>query len=345
MEALVKFAREAGMMEVREIPEPEPGPGQVKILVKAAGVCGTDLHIYQNEFPHNPPVVLGHELSGVVAALGEGASLFEVGERVTSRTFFTTCGECRFCQTGKNNLCPSRLSIGSGVDGAFATYIVVPESSLHRLPDNVSFQAGALSEPLACAVHAVQELTQVSPADRVLITGPGTLGLLCLQVARACGATTTVIGTAVDEGRLRLARELGADDVAFTDELEGLKSRYGADGFDVVLECSGSAGGVDSCLSMVRKAGRYTQVGLVGQKVSIDIDQIVLKEITVLGTFAQKWSAWDTAIKLLARGVVHTEPLVSHCFPLARWPEAFERFDSKQGIKILLQPPEPLKLD
>ncbi len=338
MEAVVKFAQGPGNVEYRHVLEPIAGPNQVKVEVKAAGVCGTDLHIYNDEYPANPPVVLGHEFSGVVAECGPGATAFSPGHRVTSRTFFSTCGRCRYCHTGRNNLCPDRLSIGSGVNGAFARYVVVPEGLLHHLPDKVSFQAGALCEPLSCTVHSVVETTHVSTGENVLVIGPGAIGLLTLQVAKACGARVTVLGTAADGARLRLARDLGADEVVLTGQLDELAERCRDGGFDAVLECSGSEGGVQAGLRLVRKAGRYTQVGLTGKNVSIDIDQIVYKEIQFSGSFAQKWSAWDTALRLLDSGAVLTEPLVSHRFPLSDWERAFDTFVRKEGVKIVLEP-------
>lgn len=338
MKAVVKYARGVSNVDLRDVPEPKAGPGQVVVEVKAAGVCGTDIHIYHDEYASRPPVVLGHELAGIVAECGPGATAFAPGDRVTSRTYFYTCGKCRYCQTGRNNLCASRLSIGSGVNGAMAKYVLVPEDNLHRLPDNVGFLGGALTEPLACCVRAVLEANKPMPHEEVLVVGPGAIGLLTLQLVKACGARATIIGTPADEQRLALAEQLGADEIVLTSHLAGLAARLGDGGFDSVLECSGAAGGVETALRLVRKGGRYTQVGLTGKKVDFDIDQIVYKEIEFTGTFAQVWSVWEPALRLMASGVVRTEPLVSHRFPLSRWQEAFDTFARREGVKILLEP-------
>ncbi|MCL5109575.1 MAG: zinc-binding dehydrogenase [Chloroflexi bacterium] len=338
MKGVVKFAPGVGNVELRDVPEPVAGPGQVVIEVKAAGVCGTDIHIYHDEYSSRPPVVLGHELSGVVAERGPSATTFQLGDRVTSRTYFSTCGQCRYCLTGRPNLCNSRLSIGSGVNGAMAKYLLVPEGNLHRLPDNVSFLGGTLSEPLACNVHAVLMVNKPLPGEEVLVVGPGAIGLLALQLVKACGARATLLGMPADESRLALAKRLGADEIVLTTQVEELSESLAGSGFDAVLECSGSAGGVETALQLVRKGGRYTQVGLAGKKVSFDIDQIVYKEVQFSGTFAHVWQAWDPALRLMASGAVQTEPLVTHRFPLADWREAFATFQRHEGIKIVLEP-------
>ncbi|MHB1004233.1 MAG: zinc-dependent alcohol dehydrogenase [Chloroflexota bacterium] len=338
MQAVVKYARGVGNVALRDIPEPEAGPGQVKIEVKAVGVCGTDLHIFHDEYPSDPPVALGHELAGVVVARGDGVTDFAVGDRVTTRTFFVTCGKCQYCRTGRDNLCYSRKSIGSGVHGAMAKYLVVPEHGVLRLPDNVSFLAGALSEPLACNVHAVLETNRPQPGERVLVTGPGAIGLLAMQLVKVSGAHVTMLGTPSDAPRLELAKRLGADDIVLTSDLEAIFARERQAGYDSVIECSGAPGGIEAALQLVRRGGRYTQVGLVGKKVSIDIDQLVYKEVEFSATFAHVWTAWPRGLQLLAEGKVRTEPLVSHRFPLARWEEAFKTFSSRDGVKVVLEP-------
>lgn len=333
MKAVVKYARGVGNVALRDVPEPEAGPGQVKIEVKAAGVCGTDLHILADEYANNPPVVLGHELAGIVAACGAGVSDFAPGDRVTTRTFFQTCGKCVYCRTGRDNLCASRLSIGSGVNGAMTKYVVVPERAVFRLPENVSFLAGALSEPLSCTVHAVLETNRPGPGERVVVTGPGAMGLLAMQLVKVSGARATVVGVPSDAPRLELAKRLGADEVVLTTDLDGLR-----DTFDAAIECSGAPAGIETALGLLRKGGRYTQVGLVGKKVALDVDQLVYKEVELTATFAHVWTAWPRALALLASGAVQTEPLVSHRFPLSRWQEAFTTFRDRTGVKVVLEP-------
>jgi len=327
MKALVKTSKGVGNVEIKNVPEPIPGPGQVKILVKAAGICGTDLHIYNDEYPSIPPVILGHEIAGEIVECGKGIRACEIGRRVTARTFMVTCGRCRYCNTGKDNLCPERLSIGSGVNGGF-----------FYLPQNVSYTAGALTEPLACCVHAVLEVAHISVGERVLIIGPGPIGILCSQLVKASGGYVVVIGTASDKQRLQLAKDLGADEVIITTQISSLIEREKNLAFDVVFECSGTEEGLNIGLKLLRKGGRYTQVGLSGKLIKFPIDQAVYKEVKFFGSFSHTWSAWDTAIRLLSRGLVQTEPLVTNKLPLSRWKEAFKKFKDKQCVKIILTP-------
>ena len=219
MRALMKY--DCGPLKVRmqDVPIPEPVSGQVRIRTKAAGICGTDVHIYfDDSFPTKPPVILGHELSGVIDKTGEGVTGVSEGMRVTSETYFYTCGTCGYCRTGRNNLCAEKISIGSGANGAFAEYIVVPARNIHRLPDSLSYEEGALIEPLSCCVQAVLEKTTIKPTDTVVITGPGSIGLLCLQLVKQFNARCMVIGAAHDAERLSLAGRLGADLLLFSSE-------------------------------------------------------------------------------------------------------------------------------
>jgi L-iditol 2-dehydrogenase len=341
MQAVVKTARGEGQVDVREVPVPAPGPGQVLLAVRAAGICGTDLHIYHDEYATQPPVVLGHELAGEVAATGEGVTAFGTGDRVTTETYFHLCGQCRFCRGGQPNLCPERRSIGSGVNGGFAPYVVVPERNVHRLPETLSFQEAALTEPLACVVHGALELPKVTAGDVAVIAGPGAIGLLTLQALRAAGAAAIMLGTPADTRRLELANEFGAMraiDVTAEDPTAVIQELTGGWGADIALECSGAGAAALGLLSHVRRGGQYAQIGLFGKPVAWDLDQVCLKELRVTGSNASVPSAWRTALRLLENGSVRTAPLISDIYPLAEWSDAFQRFEQREGVKLLLDP-------
>jgi L-iditol 2-dehydrogenase len=341
MQAIVKTARGEGQVALREVPVPQPGPGQVLLAVRAAGICGTDLHIFHDEYATQPPVVLGHELAGEVAATGDGVTAVAPGDRVTTETYFHLCGQCRFCRGGQPNLCPERRSIGSGVNGGFAPYVVVPGWNLHRLPEGLSFQEAALTEPLACVVHGALELPKVTAGDVAVIAGPGAIGLLTLQAVRAAGAAVVVLGTPADRRRLALAKELGAlrtIDVAVEDPAPIIREVTGGWGADIVLECSGAGAAALDLLTHVRRGGQYAQIGLFGKPVAWDLDQVCMKELRVTGSNASVPSAWRTALRLLANGSVRTAPLISDVYPLAEWSDAFQRFERREGIKLLLDP-------
>lgn len=341
MLAVTKMARGEGHVALHAMAQPEPGPGQVLLAVRAAGICGTDLHIYHDEYPTQPPVVLGHELAGEVVAVGEGVSSVSPGARVTTETYFHLCGRCRYCRGGQPNLCPERRSIGSGVNGGFAPFVVTPERNLHLLPEHLSFQEAALTEPLACVVHGALELPKINAGDVAVVSGPGAIGLLTLQVARAAGAEVIVLGTRADHRRLALAEALGAVraiDISQEDPgpvVRGLTQGWGA---DIVIECSGAGPAALGLLAHARRGGQYAQIGLFGKPVAWDLDQVCMKELRVTGSNATVPSAWRTALRLLADGSVRTAPLISDVYPLSGWADAFARFEQREGIKLLLDP-------
>jgi len=341
MKAVVKTAPGRGNIEVREIEEPDTPPGHVKIAVSAAGICGTDLHIYYDEFKSWPPVVLGHEIAGRVAEVGAGVERVRAGDRVTTETYFSTCGVCRFCRAGRVNLCPERRSIGSAVNGGFTSYVLVPARNVHLLPDNVTDLAGALTEPLACVVHGALEAPRVTPGDVAVVAGPGAIGLLTLQAVKAAGARVYMVGTDADAHRLRMASELGADGVFnarddhFRDALRDLTAGAGA---DIVYECSGAGPAAQMLLEVVRRGGQYAQIGLFGKPIAWDLEAVCYKEVTVTGSNASVPSAWKRALDLLSTGKVKTEPLVSAVLPLTAWRDAFDMFENRSGLKTVLRP-------
>ena len=341
MEAVMKVARGVGQVELREIGEPVAGSNEVLIEVGAAGICGTDLHIYHDEFATRPPVVMGHEIAGTVVAVGRGVTGLMNGARVTTETYFSTCGACRYCRNGRVNLCPERRSIGSAVDGGFADYLVVPAHNVHVLPENISVEAGALSEPLACVVHGVLTHPTVRPGELAVIAGPGSIGLLTLQVVKAAGAIPVVLGTDADAARLDLARKLGAHTFNVQAEDPGPLLRdlsSGGYGADVVYECSGADLAAHQLLELVRRGGRYVQIGLFGKPVGWDLDQVCYKELVVTGSNASTPESWLRALALLESGQVQTEPLISGRYRLRGWQEAFETFEARRGVKLVFTP-------
>lgn len=343
MKAIVKYAAEPGHMEIRDVPEPSPAPGQIKIEVRAAGVCGSDLHIHDSDIaiPVRPPVTVGHEFSGVIAELGEGVTGFKVGERVVSETAFSFCGVCENCREGWYNLCPERKTLGYWYNGIFTKYTVVPAGRVHRIPENVSDVAAAMTEPLACVCHALFDLTVISPTDLVLVFGPGPIGLMAMQVARAYGARVLVSGIDADTERLELARELGAEYTVNSqkeDLQEFVSALTGGKGVDVVLECSGNQHAINAGLKALKRRGHYTQVGMGAPVISFYIEAINYKEPIVSGSLGSRKANWIQAVDLLARGKVRVEELANVRLPMERWQEAFDRFRRKDGGKFILLP-------
>jgi L-iditol 2-dehydrogenase len=320
---LAKLAAGAGNVDLAERPERVPGPGEVALDVRAAGVCGTDLHIWLGEYDSVPPVTMGHEVCGVVAELGEGVGSDWLDARVAVETFFSTCGVCEHCRAGKLSVCEQRRSIGTHVDGGFAPRLVLPAGNLHRVPEGLPDEAAALSEPLACVCNSLLDPPAIRPGDDVLVIGSGAIGLIAAQVARACGGRVTVRGTGRDGPRLALAGELGFE-TGMLDEA------------DVVVECSGAGPGIADALRAVRRRGRIVQMGLRGADVTIPYDLICFKELTVTAGFASNPQSWWRAMALLAE--VSLDPLVTEVVPLRDWRRAFEASRAAEGIKYVLDP-------
>ena len=336
----MKLEKGEGYVELREVKDPKPAPDEVLVEVKRAGICGTDIHILHGEFPKaRPPFILGHEFSGVICAVGQEVTGWKIGDRVVSETAAYYCEQCRFCRSGDTQLCPERLAYGYVKDGAFAQHMVVKAKLLHLLPDAVSFSEGALCEPLAVCAHSALERVQVQPREVVLVTGPGAIGLLMLQVVKSTGAKVILCGVDSDQERLSLGIELGADR-GINIERENLPSAVmemtQGYGVDKAFECAGVPAAVADCFSLTRKGGTIVQTGLFGRTIQIPYEEIALKELSVVGCFAQKKSSWDLGIRLLAEGKVKTSPLISGEYPLDQWREAFERSEHRVGIKYLL---------
>jgi L-iditol 2-dehydrogenase len=339
MRALVKTATGPGHLALLDRPEPHAGPGQVKIQVKAGGVCGTDLHIAHGTWPVKPPLILGHELSGVVVEVGAGVVELQVGDRVTSETDATFCGTCAFCRAGDMHLCPKRTGIGTSADGSFADYLVIRAGGVHRLPDSVDFVSGALTEPLAVAVHAVVERGQVRLGERVVVIGPGTIGLLAAQVAQTRGADVVVAGLARHTARFALARRLGIAHTIALDEpgsLDQVKALDDGLGVHKVIECSGNQVAVGQAIHLLRKGGWLVLVGFfMVPGVELDLDLAINKELTLVTSRGKRPTCFRMALELSGEGRVNPAALITHRFPLSEWQAAFAAAEQR-GAKVVL---------
>jgi L-iditol 2-dehydrogenase len=327
MLGVTKLAPGPGNVALAERPEPSPAPDHVVLEVVGAGICGTDLHIADGEYPTTPPVTMGHEVSGVVVGLGDGVDASWRGARVVTETYFSTCGVCAFCRSGRPNLCAERRSIGTHVDGGLAPLLHVPLRNLHRIPDWLDGHSAALSEPLACVCHSLDSVVEEGDDD-VLVVGPGPIGLLAAQVARAAGGRVHVRGASRDTARLAKAQELGFE----------VSADGPAPDADVVVDCSGTEAGIAFGLEQAQRGGRYVQMGLAGKPVTIPFDLVCYKELRVTSGFASTPASWNQALGLIEARAVALEPLVSEVLPLERWEDAFAATRSAAGIKFVLDP-------
>ena len=315
MKALVKYDFGPGNVKVMEVEKPKIAPDEVLIKVLGAGICGTDIHILKdNSYPIKPPVTLGHEVSGIIEETGEDVKQWKTGDKVVSETYYYTCGDCFFCKTGNINLCEEKLSIGSGVNGAMAEYVKVPARNLHRFPESLSFEEACMTEPLVCCVQAVFQHGRLSPGDYVVLMGPGTIGLLTLQVIKLFGCKVLVLGTKKDDDRLRMALNLGADEVMHVEAeniVEKVKKYCRGIGADSVFECSGAVPAITLAMDLMRKGAHYTQVGIPSRDAPVDMGKIVLREYTIQGTYATRPVWWDKTVELLNDGKIQIKPLMS----------------------------------
>ncbi len=329
MLAVVKAGPGSENVRLETVPEPVAGPGMARVRVFATGICGTDIHIAHDEYAHETPVVMGHEILGVVESTGDEGDGHLVGQRVVCETYFYTCGICDWCRAGRPNLCPSRRSIGSFENGGFAAFLVVPVKNLHPLPEWVGEIEGVLSEPLACVTQCLLDPPLINAGDRVLVTGPGAMGQLAAQVARAQGGAVTLAGLEKDAGRLAIAASLGITTTTGAPE---------ANAFDVVIECSGSAAGAATALGAARRGGRYVQIGIFGKDITVRLDQVLYKELVVTSGFASTPTSWRRAMALVRERLVDLAPLVTRRVPIEEWQEAFTAAAAGEGIKTVIHP-------
>jgi len=337
--------KEYNNFELQDMPEPEIGADDVLIEVKACGICGSDVHGMDGSTGRrHPPLVMGHEAAGVIAETGANARDWHAGDRVTfDSTLY--CGACDFCRQNKINLCDNRRVLGISCDdyrqhGAFAEYVAVPQRILYRLPEGVAFEQAAMVEPVSVAVHAVGR-APVSSSDTAVVIGAGMIGLLVVQVLRATGCGT-IIAVDIEQGKLELAKQFGADLALDADECEvteTIEQQTDGRGADAVFDVVGITPTVSSAVRCTRKGGTVTLVGNFSPTVKLPLQQTVLREISLYGSCAS-CGEYPESLDMIARGDVKVDPLISVVAPLSEGPAWFERlYRQEPGLmKVILTP-------
>jgi L-iditol 2-dehydrogenase len=331
-------------LEIANLPDPEPGHGEVLVRVAACGICGSDVHGYDGSSGRRiPPIVMGHEAAGTIAALGTRVSGFAKGDRVTfDSTIF--CGACNNCRRGDVNLCDHRQVLGVSCAefrraGAFAEYVAVPSRILYRLPENLSFNEAAMLEAVSVALHGVT-LAHVSADSTALVLGAGMIGLLTLQALRAAGCSRIFVAD-LDSTRLKLAHEVGATAVLSSekDVLGQVTDLTCGVGVDVVIEAVGRNETVKASIESVRKGGTVVLVGNISPEVTLPLQKVVTRQIRLQGSCASA-GEYPRAIELLASGTIQVKPFITAVAPLEEGPRWFERLYAREPnlMKVILSP-------
>ncbi len=343
MKALV--LKEYKRFALEEVPAPSPGMAEVQVAVKACGICGSDVHGMDGSTGRRrPPIIMGHEAAGIIAAVGSGVDGWQPGQRVTfDSTIY--CGECEYCREGFINLCNRRRVLGVSCedyrrDGAFAEFVTVPQRILYRLPDQLGFEQAALVEPFAIALHAIRRAPP-ELNDTVVIVGAGMIGLALVQGLKQTGCGQLV---AVDlaEDRLALAKQMGATQTinpGRENALEELQNLTHGRGADLAFEAVGVSASVELAVRSVRKAGRVVLVGNVTPKIDLPLQVAVTRELTVFGSCASR-GEYPACLDMLARGALDARPLISATAPLSEGAAWFDRLYRKQPglLKVVLKP-------
>jgi threonine 3-dehydrogenase len=338
--ALVKAGPTAGF-ELRDVPVPGIREDEVLIRVRAAGVCGTDVHIHDwdawAQGRCRPPFTVGHEFSGVVEKVGGLVTSVQVGDRVTAEGHIV-CGRCPLCRTGNAHVCPETKIIGVDRDGAFADYIAMPASNVWHLDPAVSFAVGGIHDPMGNAFHTALHGTQL-PGATVLVTGCGPIGIFAVGIAKAAGASA-IIASDVNPTRLALARRMGATAaVTPAEAAEAVRAATHGLGVDVVLEMSGVPAAIHQAFALVRVGGRVQMLGIPAKPMDVDFaTEVIFKGITVYGVVGRRmYDTWIEMTQFLRAGQFDPTPAITHTFPLEQHAEAIAAIKSGEAGKVIFE--------
>lgn len=340
MKAGVYRSGEGIKIEERKVPDPEPD--EALVGVKACGICMTDVHISKGQFGVSDPLVLGHEFSGVIKEIGDNVSKYDIGDRISVNPI-VSCGNCEFCMDGRTNLCENGKILGGAgeviVDGGFQEYTTVPEDNLGALNQKTSFEKGAFSEPLGCAVRGIRR-ADISPGDRVLIIGAGPMGLLLLQLAQLQGASEITVSELKEERR-KVARKLGADrvlDPNQTDVVSEVKENVGK-GVDISIEAVGASQTVRDAIDSLKIGGKILVFGVPPEDATIPLNifDVYFDEIDIVGSYAIDKNSFRRSVSLLNSDKINTGDLVTHRFQLDELENAIELNEQGVGLKKIIK--------
>ena len=343
MLALVKTQKGEGNLTLQQRPVPAYKKDEVLIRVAYSGICGTDIHILHDQFAYYPPVILGHEFSGEVVAVGENVTAYTVGDLVVGEPHNLACGKCYLCRNGHIQNCKDKRSIGWGIDGCFTTYLVMPEKLLHKIPQGLSLKDAAMAEPTAIVAHQLLERARITPGDNVVIMGVGPIALLAAQMARVAGAGKIILCGCTGDipYRLQVAKQLGCYDLfidVLTQNAPQIIAQEMENGADIVVEASGAASAIQTAIKVLKKWGTLCAIGMTAkEKIEVPWNEAMMKVLDVQFNMSSSYNGWDIALKLLASGKVKVSPMIG-VRPLTEWQEAFADLEAGKAMKLLLTP-------
>lgn len=342
MKAVVKFKDGKEGWEIRDVDRPDPKENEVEIKIMATGICGSELHLYHDNHAYTAPVVVGHEFCGEIVRVGEKVTKWKVGDRVVSENNKSVCGACEFCRTGRPILCPERKPVGYKVNGGWTSYFCTPEHLLIRIPDNVSFNEAAMTEPVSVATQALIVRKTVNIGDVVLVQGCGTIGLINAMVAKAIGAEKVILtGTDIDEEmRLPIARKLSIDRIVNVEreDLQAIiKEETQGKGVDVIVEASGADSAIYNMVGLLKKTGNIVAIGETLKKdLKFPWVEAVFKSCAIHYSFGATYEAWKLALNLMEQEKLNLNALITHEIPLESFREGFELLEKKEALKIIM---------
>jgi len=352
MKAVVKYGYGKGETEIRDIPIPKIGEDDLLIEVKAAGVCGSDIAFDDGHHANllNPPVVLGHEFSGVIHKVGKNVTQWKVGDRVVSENTEYVCGKCYACSTADFLACPERLGIGYGMDGGFTKYVKIPgqimkiyPNCLMTIPEKMSFEEAAILDPCCNAYMAVVQESHLMAGEFVAVFGVGALGLFSIQMANAAGASKIIaIGLSKDKERMELAKKFGATDIVYGDivnTVETVKEITNGEGVALVLDCAGVAIVLKQAMMITRPSvGQIVKIGYDDKPLGFSLDPIIDNAISIKGHFGYTWVSWRNVMNLVVAGKLDLKSMISHKMKISQFGEALDLMRQQKSIKIILYP-------
>lgn len=326
-------------LKVEDVPTPEAGSGQLLIKTSACGVCHTDLHYIDHGVPtfKKPPLILGHEPSGTVAAMGKGVSGFKEGDKVLLPAVLT-CGQCEYCRTGRENICLSMVMFGNNIDGAYAEYVIAPAKDTFHLPEEIPLQEGSIiADAISTPFHAIKNRAQVKPGDKVVVLGCGGVGINVVQVAAAVGGS--VIAVDISTEKLEWAKKLGADVTINPKEDENwartVKKMTGG-GADVAVEAIGNPTTIETAFNTLKTGGRLVVLGYTNKDISLNAGKIMFREMEIIGTLGCRPVDYPKLIELCRIGKIKVKELVTAKFPLEKINDAFNLLRKGEGLRSII---------